>query len=158
MATVVFNASADLNAKFAGGLSSPGISLDAIYDQNTGVQTNFGPGNDALKFIGNATGSAFGVTGIYGGTGNDVLIGLAGDDVFHGSTGANKIDGGDGNDTAGFDFSDQLGDVKLVNRGVPGVKYHITSGGAAYGWVRNIEATGDLKGGAGNDRIGGVYT
>ena len=152
MANFKFDASAQVSAKFSGGLGG----LDYLYDETINVTTPIAPGFTGLEFTGNATGKAGGITGVIGGTGDDILIGLDGNDVFYGGTGLNQIDGGAGDDTAGFDFSNQMGDVKFVNHGVVGETYAITSGGAAYGSVKNIEATGDLKGGAGNDRIGGV--
>ena len=151
--TIVIDASTNTAAKFSGGL----VPNYLLYDEATNTGFTLNADVEALEFTGNATGAALGLTGVFGGTGNDTLTGLDGDDVFHGGLGLNKIDGGAGRDTAGFDFSDQVGDVVFVNRGVGDKTYGVTSGGTAYGWARNIEATGDLKGGAGNDRIGGAY-
>ena len=46
-----------------------------------------------------STGAANGLFGVFGGTGNDKLVGLDGNDVFNGGDGVDTIRGGGGNDT-----------------------------------------------------------
>ena len=169
--TVVVDLSADLAGKFSGG---PNNSF-RIYNDTTGRQLNIDAATEVLEFTGNATGSAA-ADGVFGGIGDDILTGLEGNDVFHGGLGndrlngnggndrlnggrgANTIDGGAGADTALFDFSDQTGDVVLVNGGKAGVVYNATVNGAAFGSVKNVEIVSSVLGGTGNDRLGGVYT
>jgi hypothetical protein len=109
---------------------------------------------EALEYTGNATGTIAG-SGVTGGSGNDLLIGLDGDDRFNGGLGNNTIDGGAGSDLAIFDFSDRTGHVELVNGGVAGATYTALIDGVASGSVTNVEALG-VTGGSGDDRIGGV--
>lgn len=59
----------------------------------SGVQLSLSFSIEALEFTGNAWG------GLYGGTGADILTGLAGDDVFYGVEGDDLIQGGGGRDT-----------------------------------------------------------
>jgi len=168
---VVVDLSADTAGKFSGGPNNGA----RIYNQTTGWQLNIDAATEALEFTGNATGTAA-ADGVYGGIGADILTGLGGNDVFHGGagndtisgglgndrldggTGANVIDGGDGIDTAQWDFSDHINDVVLVNGGVANTVYGATVGGIAFGSVKNVEFLSVLNGGAGNDRLGGVYT
>ena len=93
-----------------------------------------------------------------GGKGNDIITGGKGNDSLFGGAGANTIEGGEGYDIANADFSDQTGAVVALNLGVVDTKYDFTVGGAKFGSVRNIEMMTELVGGAGDDRLGGVYT
>ena len=74
-------------------------SPDLLYDQMTLKGFTLNADVEALEFTGNATGADLGITGVYGGTGNDTLTGLDGDDIFHGGDGNDTIRGGGGNDT-----------------------------------------------------------
>ena len=157
------------------GKYSGGVGFPRLYDDTTAISTTIPVGTDALDFTGNGNGTGIG-DGVFGGSGNDTLTGVDGNNVFHGGAGddtitggkgndrlngglgINVIDGGDGADTASFDFSDQTTNVVAVNGGAAGTAYAFTVDGKAYGSVKDVEILSAIAGGTGNDRLGSVYT
>ncbi len=100
---------------------------------------------------------------IIGGKGNDSIVGNSEDSFFYGGPGADTIDGGDGSDTAGYQYSEQAVTVDLTNL--------VFEGGEAEGdMLENIEnligssfadvlvgnaSDNRLTPGAGNDSVTG---
>ncbi len=123
-----------------------------IVDVN-GVVTRYGPQADLIIRTGDgddtvvvAPGTRLGVT-IFGGPGNDTLVGGAGDDALHGETGDDRIVAGAGDDRVwggrGRDYIDG-GDGDDVLRG-----------GRGNDTVYGLDGDDVIDGGAGNDYLEG---
>ncbi|WP_408591273.1 beta strand repeat-containing protein [Novosphingobium sp.] len=118
------------------------------YGLTNGVGINGTAGNDHLL--------GFGVRAFDGHVSNDTLRGGAGDDVLDGGAGVDWLDGGSGYDTAILDYSEQSAAVVAVNGSNATAGYQMKVGGVLADTLVAIEAL-NVTGGAGNDRIGGVY-
>jgi len=138
-----------------------GAGADFLYG---GATTSVVSGTDTLSYSKDTTGvminlvtntvsggdaegdTIFGFTNVYGGSGDDTLIGTIGNNLIRGGSGADSIDGG-----AGIDTLDYMNDTIGVN---VNLTTNETSGGEAEGdTIQNFER---VYSGSGNDTLIGT--
>ena len=130
--------------------ASGAISVDMQQGTVTG-----GGANDLLNYIDSIIGSGFGdnirtysiIQRVYGGGGNDTLVGYTGDDELHGGTGDDNLQGYIGNDRL---YGDDGNDLLTGGDG-----NDILNGGAGDDQVFGENGNDYIFASAGNDRLGG---
>lgn len=133
-----------------------GTDIADYRDKTVAVSVTLNGSTFATVFVGGVAEDMIrNIEQIYGGSGDDILIGDAGDnlfnggggdDVLRGGGGQDVLRGGEGNDTA--DYSDMTEAVVVTLKGANPAS--VTIGGVAGDTIQQIE---NVRGGAGDDRL-----